>query len=64
MKRAPGKRSLESFPFFPYVAWTTIVVFAIFVYHLAGTVSEQAAQLQKVQTDVQQLSDQLNDPNS
>ena len=40
------------------------MVFAIFVYHLAGAVSEQAAQLQKVQTDVQQLSDQLNDPNS
>ena len=59
-----GKRSLEGYKIFPFIAWTLIAVFALFVYNLTNEVTEvtdrlQSAQFEKfdiaqVETDIAQ----------
>ncbi len=46
MKHQGQKRSLESYKIFPYVAWTTSILFAFFVYNIAMELQTVADQLQ------------------
>lgn len=62
--KSTGKRSLEGYKIFPFMAWALIGVFALFVYTLASDVSEvteklKSSQFQKfdgaqVETDLEQ----------
>ena len=36
MKRNIGKRALESYRVFPYIAWTLVIGFSLFVINLAS----------------------------
>ena len=47
MKQQTGKRSLEAYKIFPYVAWALTVVFALFVYKIAGELQDVASQLER-----------------
>ena len=60
MKQTKGKRSLESYRIFPYVAWGLIIGFSFFVYNLVTDLQTATSQLQK-QTDAlqQQVSSDL-----
>ena len=51
MKRASGKRSLESLRVFPYVAWGLIGLFALFVYNLTNDVADVTERLQNAQIE-------------
>ncbi len=37
--------ALERHKFFPYIAWTTVILFALFVGHLTMTISQQISSL-------------------
>jgi hypothetical protein len=39
------KRALESYRFFPYLAWTLVIGFALFVYQLTVETSQKIASL-------------------
>ena len=47
MKQSQGKRSLEAYKIFPYIAWTLTVVFALFVYNIATELQDVASQLEQ-----------------
>ena len=49
MKPNSGKRALEKYKIFPYVAWLLIVAFALFVYQLSIRITVAAQQLQSEQ---------------
>lgn len=52
MKNSTGKRSLERYAIFPYVAWGLIAGFALFVYDLANTLEENSTLLQERTTEL------------
>ena len=57
-----GKRSLEGYKIFPFIAWTLVGLFALFVYNLANGVNQAAEQLQSAQFqkfDVAQVETEL-----
>jgi hypothetical protein len=54
MKRTTGKRSLEGYKIFPYVAWGLMLGFTVFVYNLVTDLQDATAQLQKQTTALQQ----------
>lgn len=45
MKRSAGKRALESYPVFPYIAWGLAVGFALFVYFITTELTTVTAEL-------------------
>jgi hypothetical protein len=45
-----GKRSLEGYKIFPFIACGLIGLFALFVYHLINEVDEVAKRLEKPQS--------------
>ena len=47
MKRTKGKRSLEAYKLFPYVAWGLVVGFSLFVYSIITNLQATTAQLQQ-----------------
>jgi hypothetical protein len=47
-----GKRSLEGYIIFPFIAWGLIGLFALFVYHLFNEVGEVAERLEKPQSQI------------
>ena len=54
MKRIYNKDSrLESHPLFPYIAWGTIIVFAVFVVNLTLSVENRISALEDRTTQLQ-----------
>lgn len=52
------KHTLEGSRAFPYIAWTTLIVFAVFTYYLAMELRETAAYLgDKMDNNVQALEE-------
>ena len=45
MLHVTGERTLEKYKAFPYIAWTLVIGFAIFVYNLTMNLSEVAENL-------------------
>jgi hypothetical protein len=60
MKQTKGKRSLEAYRVFPYIAWGLVIGFSIFVYTIVSNLQTATSQLQH-QTDAlqQQISSDL-----
>ena len=54
MRRAPGKRSLEAYKIFPYVAWGLTFGFALFVYNIVTQLQDITVQLQAQTNALQQ----------
>jgi|GEM_PF-1078893 hypothetical protein len=54
MKQTKGKRSLEAYKIFPYVAWGLILGFTFFVYNLVTDLQDTTSQLQKQTNALQQ----------
>ena len=54
MKRTAGKRSLEAYKIFPYVAWGLVFGFAFFVYNIVTELQDTTAQLQQQTKALQQ----------
>lgn len=48
--KSSGKRSLEGYKIFPYIAWILIGGFALFVYNLTNEISEATERLQSAQS--------------
>jgi hypothetical protein len=46
-----GKRSLEGYKIFPFIAWGLIGLFALFIYHLYNEVGEAAQRLENAQPE-------------
>lgn len=46
---ASGERTLEKYKIFPFIAWTIVIGFALFVYHLTMGVRDAALDLNKIQ---------------
>ena len=63
MQQDTGKRSLEGYKIFPYIAWALTAGFAFFVYNITTELQDVTSQLQ-VQTDELQKQVQQNDPNA
>ena len=57
MTKQTGKRSLEAYKIFPYIAWGLTVVFALFVYNITRELQDVTNQLQ---TQADQLQVQIN----
>jgi len=51
MSQNKGKRSLEKFWVFPYIAWALIGLFAFFVYNLTTEVTVVTERLQSTQLE-------------
>jgi|GEM_PF-6418489 len=45
-----GKRSLEGYKIFPYIAWILIGGFGLFVYNLANEIEHSTEELQNAQS--------------
>jgi cell division protein FtsN len=41
-----NSKSLESFKFFPFIAWTLVIGFALFVYHITVTLQGEITNIQ------------------
>lgn len=54
MKKTTGKRSLEGYKIFPFIAWGLTLAFAVFVYNITTELQGIAEQLQS-QTNRQAL---------
>ena len=54
MKHAQGKRSLEAYKIFPYVAWGLTFGFAVFLYVLVTDLQDTTSQLQNQTNALQQ----------
>ena len=55
--RVDGKRSLEAYKIFPYIAWGLIVGFVFFVYNIVVELQDTAAQLERQTTSLQEQVD-------
>ena len=47
MKKDTGKRALEAYKIFPYVAWGLILGFTLFVYNIVTELEQATDQLQR-----------------
>lgn len=54
MRQSKGKRALETYKIFPYVAWALILGFTLFVYNLVTDLQATTSQLQKQTQALQQ----------
>jgi hypothetical protein len=54
MKQPRGKRSLEAYKIFPYVAWGLIIGFVLFVYNIVVELQDTTAQLERQTTALQE----------
>jgi len=61
MQLDTGKRSLEKFKIFPYVAWGLTIGFAIFVYNITTELQAVTRDLQQ-QTQALEAKIEANDP--
>lgn len=61
MKQDTGKRSLEGFRVFPYVAWGLTLGFAVFVYNITSELQAVTEDLQ-AQTNALEEKIKNNDP--
>jgi hypothetical protein len=57
MKQPKGKRSLEAYKIFPYVAWGLIAGFIFFVYNIFIELQDTTAQLERQTTSLQEQVD-------
>ena len=64
MIRSTGKRSLEGYKVFPFVAWTLTVVFALFVYNIVTELQAVTSQLQDQTTALEHQVSNINNPDS
>jgi len=55
--RVDGKRSLEAYKIFPYIAWGLIVGFVFFVYNIVVELQDTTAQLERQTTSLQEQVD-------
>ncbi|MCU0678336.1 MAG: hypothetical protein MUF19_01965 [Candidatus Pacebacteria bacterium] len=49
------KRALESYRIFPYIAWTLVIGFALFVYQITVETTRAAADLSERTNHLEQL---------
>lgn len=61
MQQHQGKRALEKYTIFPYVAWTLTIGFALFVYNIATELQDVAGRLE---TQTQSLQRQIDNNNT
>ena len=61
MNKSTGKRSLEGYKIFPYIAWGLTFVFALFVYNITNELQGVTSQLQ---TQADQLQVQIDNSNT
>jgi hypothetical protein len=54
MKRQVGKRSLEAYKIFPYIAWGLIAGFIFFVYNIVIELQDTTDQLEKKTNSLQE----------
>lgn len=55
-KNDSNTRALESYPVFPYLAWTTIFIFAFFVYGIAMELKTVGTRLQDQNQHLQDMT--------
>jgi uncharacterized membrane protein len=64
MKKTTGKRSLEGYKIFPFIAWGLTLAFAVFVYNITTELQGVAEQLQSQATQQALQIDTLNSAGS